>query len=798
MPGQNHEVYQFGRFLLSPSRHALYVGESEIPLAPKSFEVLLYLARNPGRLVTKEELLTAVWPDAMVEEGNLAQQISRLRKAFETEPGTANLIRTVPGRGYQFTAEVSRGENLPLAVANEASPIFSSESVSSAGAGYSVERWRERTHTIVEEMLVPASAVPIPASPAVARRRVAVAVAVLAIVGLGSWAAWRWHSRAAPSEPRQIVLADVINNTGDATFDRTLKRALEIDLTQSPYMDVLSERSGVDTLQMMGRRADTALTPDIAREICERTNRKVLLTGTISSLGRRYLLTLEASDCSSAKPLASAKAEAGSKEGVLEALDRVAEGIRRGLNESAQSLASYEVPLRSATTSSLDALKAYSVGVYLDSQGRPKPEIIAAFQRAVELDPQFAMAYRWLGVENSYVDQPELAAQYVQKAFELSEHVSALEQLSIRATYYVASQGDLIKGIEAYRLWASTYPQDPVPVADEIDCYMTLGQWDRAVATGERGARLFPSYALMYENMATIYRSVGRYEDAKNATRLAAQVGKGETGEHLSNFENALAQQDEATLAREDQWYGAHEDGATVWYYPAFRGDAAAGAGNLKRAEELYRIAYDSARRANLPESADVVLIHQALAEFNLGLRGAARATLGRVRRVSGDNPDVVGLYAELGEPAFAERFLAAHSAPSPDTLMTYVFVPRVRAALALERGKPLDAIAALESSRPYEMRDYAVPTLRGQAYLKAGQPDLAIGEYKKILSHPGIDPLSVLYSMAYVEVARASADIESRREYEAFFTRWKDADPDLPLLKQARAEYAQRKAVSN
>jgi len=773
MPSPNHEIYKFGRFWLSPSRHALYLDDAEVPLAPKSFDVLLYLAQNPGRLVTKDELLKAVWADAFIEEANLSQQVFRLRKAFESVPAAANLICTMPGRGYQFTADVSLGTL-----------------EHSADTGYTVERWRERAHLVVEEL-----APPRPATSFVTAKRLSLAAAVLGLAALASWLTWRGHNSPAPTQYRQVVIADFINSTGDPTFDRTLRRALEVDLEQSPYMDVLSERNGVSILQLMGRSSDTPLTADVAREICERTNRSVLIEGSISSVGPEYLLTLLASDCNTGKSLTSAKVEAADKGKVLAALDTVAALMRSRLGESAQSLASYQVPLKEATTPSLEALKAYSTGKYLQSQGRRRVESIAAFQRAVELDPNFAMAYRELGIENRNLSQFAFSTQYFQKAYDLSGHLSNYEQLLIRADYYAYGQSNLIEGIKAFQVMASVFPHDPVPIYSIMDESTILGQYAVSISTGERGLKLFPDNALIYENLGEAYMKVNRFDDCEALTRKNAQIGKGDTGLHLGLFDIAFAKQDKASIAVESQWFDAHEDGATVWYFPSFRGEASAADGKYRQALPLYENAYRSAQRANLPETADKILIDEAAVQLELGFPEAAAATLRRIDEPADNHPQLVSLQAGLGDTSSAERFLAAHSVPNPDTLMTYIYLPRIRAAVALQRGKPLDAIAALDPAKPYEMRDFSVPTLRGDAYLRTRQAQPAVVEYRKVLDNPGIDPTSVLYPLAHLGLARAYAmqakPAEARQEYEALFTLWKDADPDLPVLQQAHLEYA-------
>ena len=773
-------LYRFEDFELDPARRALLREGARVAVSPKAFEVLSYLVANPGRVIAKEELLKAVWPDSFVEEGNLAQYISGLRKALADGAG---YIATIPGRGYQFTAKVER--------ISEAAIATVPESLHPEPAIFRVQSIHERTSVIVDEVRM----APLPARKAATPLGVWIAVGAVVVASGASFAVMRARSRAALPPNRKIVLANFVNTTGNPAFDGTMSKALEIDLAQSPYMDVLGERASVNTLQLMGLKKDAAITPEIALEICERTNREAVVTGTLASVGQRYLMTLAATDCSSGKNLAAAKAVASSPEKVLDALDSAAETMRRGLNESAQSVASYEVPLRTATTASLDALKAYSTGMYLSSQGESPARCMAAFERAVELDPNFAMAYRMIGVENTYLGQTSVASENFQKAFELSGRVSALEQITIRSAYYSLGNRNLIDGIKANQLWASTYPDMPGPVTDEVDNYMTLGQWDRALEVGERALAKFPAFPTLLENLNTVYCSLNRFEDARRAALRAAEVGKGDTGLHLQLFLIAYAERDSAALARETAWFNAHDDGATVWYYPAFRGDGLASAGDLHQAEEYYRREYDAARRSNLPEAADGILIHEALAELKLGLPGVAKATLQRVREFGDASPEAAAVHAELGDVAYVERYLAAHTAPTPETLMTYVYLPRLRAAMALRRGKPLDAIAALEPARPYEMRDYSVPTLAAEAHTLAGQPDKAAIELRKIADNPGIDPTSVLYPMAHLGLARAYAAAgdraASRKSYERFFLLFKDGDDGVPVLRQARAEYA-------
>jgi DNA-binding winged helix-turn-helix (wHTH) protein/tetratricopeptide (TPR) repeat protein len=775
------DLFQFGEFRIDPLERTLRRNDTAVTLQRRAFDVLLYLVQNPGRVVTKDELLKNVWPDAFVDENNLTQSISVLRKALDQRPGENSYITTLPGRGYQFVVPVQ------ILGQSEDAPRRRRASDAVQGGSLVLQQRTVTTSIVTEEKHTQRK-------PSMSRW-VVLTLLIAGMISILFAANVVWKRLRPKPSVAGVVLADFVNSTGDVTFDRTLKRALEIDLEQSPYMNVLSERAGVSTLLFMGRKSDTPITADIGQEICERTNRQALLTGTISMIGNKYLVTLEASSCTTGKRLASAKAEAKNKEQVLEALDTVAERVRRGLNESAESVQSYEVPLRVATTPSLEALRAYSIGKYLQSQGASRSDIIAAYQRAVELDPQFAMAYRELGVENLNSGQSAIAAQYYKKALDLSDHISVYEQLVIRAGYYAYGQRDMIAGIKAYQVLVSAYPQDVIGTANIMDEYVRLGQYGPAIAVGERAIKQFPTNALIYENLAEAYKGAGRFEDCKKATLMAARVGRGETGLHLNLFEIAVAEDDEPSLTRETKWFETHEDGTSVWYFPSFRGGAAAVQGRYRQARDLFQGAYQNAERVKLPETADKILIDQAVVEWKLGLLDASRMTLDRIHPADTETPDYAQLRAELGDPSAAQAFLAAHSSPSPDTLLTYVDLPRIRAVLALEHGKPQDAIAALELARPYEMRDYNIPSLRGEAFFKAGQPGKAIDEYKKILGNRGIDPTSVLYPMARLGLARSYAALgnkeASRAQYDAFLQTWKNADRDLPILRDTSTDLA-------
>ena len=783
-------LYRFGPFDLDAEQRLVRRDGAKIPLPPKAFDVLLYLVRNPLRLVTKEELLREVWPDSFVEEGNLSQNIFLLRKAWTATEGDPRYIVTIPGRGYQFASAVEMVSDPPAAGIKL-----------SSGDGVGLSAVHSTMRIVVHEEIDDASpslptgfrATALPSFP-VKRHRwwpAGVAIGLLAIAA-GSFFWWNAHRRLPSNQT--IVLSDFENHTGDGSFDIALKKALEIDLAQSPYLNVMSDQEVVSTLQLMGRPLDAALTPSVTREVCQRSDRQVVVGGSIANLGSEYLVTLEATDCSSGKKLTEAKAEAVSKEKVLAALDSSADKLRHGLGESAQSVERFQVPIARATTSSLEALKAYSIGEYMVGRtGKEETETLPVFQRAVELDPQFAMAYAAIGSDYYNLSEYKLAAPYYQKAFDLSDHVSEKERLYIRAHYYADTRKDIEQGLKEYQLWAETYPRDWGAWLNIANEYTQLGQYAPAIAAGEHAVRLDSTRGINYSVLARAYMRVNRYADAKAAASRAVAIGKDSYGLHATLYEIAFVQRDQAAMAREAAW---GQGRPSEWFSLYVQASAAMTAGKYKQGEEFFHDAYKVAEREGLAETADDILIDEAIVEFDLGLPATARATLTRVKQPDLDNHDLAFLKAELGDTAFAERSVAAYkSTLHPETLVTYIYLPRLQAEIDLQRGKALDAIAALDTTTPYELAGgFTIANQRGRAYLLSGQDDGAIGEYKKILDHRGVDPISPLFPLAHLRLARiykkAQRLTESRSEYETFFSMWNDADKTLPLLQDARREY--------
>jgi DNA-binding winged helix-turn-helix (wHTH) protein/tetratricopeptide (TPR) repeat protein len=780
----NRRIYYFGDFELQVAARVLIREGKRVPVGSKAFEVLTCLVVHAGQVVTKEQLLKTVWPDSYVEEGNLSQHVFALRKALADRAG---LIVTIPGRGYQFTGHVRESDLAPPAPIH---PEVSEEIV--------IQTMRERSHVVIEETRpapAPAPALPSPVpQPPRSNRAWLFGLIAAAALTLAMWAASTRFHRPESNRTHGMLVADFQNTTGDETFDRTLKRALEIDLGQSPSISVMSATEAVSVMQLMGQKSDAALTGEVAREVCVRGNRQVLLAGTIAPVGRAYLLTLEATDCNSGRKIASAKAQASSKEGVLAALDSIADRVRLKLGESAKSLETYQVPIAEGTTPSLDALKAYSMGQYLAVQGKDETDYLGFYQRAIELDPKFAMAYGALANTYYNLNEFDLASANFKKAFDLSGRVSAHEKLILEAHYYDAGLNDVVQAIKVYQLWSATYPSEWAPPVDICNAYAQIGQSLAGLPACEQGLKMQPDRAICYSVLARALKNTNRFAEAKAVGAQAIARGKDSSGLHASLFEVALIEHDADAIARETQWAHDRADSWYAWNFPYLQAEAAARAGQYRLATELFRRSFEAAQHQNLPESAQDILEDQARIELQLGRPALARATLSHLSGTGRDHPDLALERAQLGDIPFAQRFLAAH-AGDPATMTAYSWLPLIRATLAIERGKPLDAISALEPAAPFELASYEVPSLRAAAFLKAGRPAQAVMEYRKILANPGIDATSPLYPLAHLGLARAllaTADrAAARTEYAAFLAAWKDADPDMPLLKAARAEQA-------
>jgi serine/threonine protein kinase/Flp pilus assembly protein TadD len=627
-------------------------------------------------------------------------------------------------------------------------------------------------------------------------------VALAAVVAGGLYLHSRSTGSAAASTPLTerdtVVLADFTNSTGDPIFDATLKQALAVDLEQSPFLNILSDRRVAETLKLMGRASGEHITADVARELCLRTGSKAVIGGSISNLGSQYIVGLDAVACNSGDNLAKEQADAASKEAVLKALGTAATALRGRLGESLASVQKFDVPVE-ATTPSLEALKAYSMGIIA---GRTKgdAEGIPFMKRAIELDPNFAMAYAGLAIEYGNLGQATLAAENGRKAYELRDRVSEREKYRISAFYFNDVNGEIEKGTEAYELWAKSYPRDSVPPGNLGANYNALGQFDKAIAEGEVAQRNEPTI-VGYSNMAINYIAVGRIEDARRTLQEAQQ----------KNFDGFLIRQNLYNLAflagnnaemerqvawaagrpgEEDQMLNNHAD--TQAYY-----------GRMGKARDFSRRAVDSAVRSDAKETGAIDLTYQAMRESEVGNATEAQNAATRALALTpGRYVKVLAALARArsGDGARSKTMLEAlRKAESTNTILKVYWFPVIDASVALDEHAPDRAILALEPALPYELGGnigWIYPAyIRGQAYLAQKNGPAAAAEFQKLLDHSSLVANGVVGSLAHLQIARAyilSGDTaKAKAAYQDFFTLWKDADPNVPILKEAKAEYA-------
>ena len=616
------------------------------------------------------------------------------------------------------------------------------------------------------------------------------------------------RSRPTPvlTEKDTVVLADFDNTTGEAVFDGALKQALTVDLGQSPFLNVMSDRRVGDTLQLMSRPSSDRVTPEMAREICLRTGSKALLSGSISRLGSQYLVGLEAVNCNNGDRLAKEQGEAASKEDVLKALGQVASSMRAKLGESLASVQKFDVPIE-ATTPSLEALKTYSMGV-TTAREKGDAEAIPFFKRAIELDPNFAMAYCNVGLAYANLGQPSLSAGNLRKAYDLRERVSEKERLRISAFYYAFATGELEKEAQTYELWIQSYPRDASPHSNLGANSNSLGQYEKAVSETQEAWRLEQNVVVVPSNLGQNFLALNRPEDAKAAFDQAL-VRKLDGGAlRLWMYYLAFFRGDVEQMKQQMVW-GAGKPGAEDPLLSA-QSDTEAYYGRLTKARDFSRRAADSAVRADSKETAALWQVNAALREAEFGNATAAKQDLTSAMALApGRDVKVLAALtsARVGETARAKTMVEDLEKNNPsNTVLKLYWLPTLKAAIELNGGNSAQALVLLEAAAPYELGEppplqlgTLYPAyLRGQAYLLARQGQAAATEFQKFLDHRGIVVNFPLGALAHLQLGRAYAltgdTAKSRTAYQDFFALWKDADPDMPILKEARAEYEKLK----
>jgi DNA-binding winged helix-turn-helix (wHTH) protein/tetratricopeptide (TPR) repeat protein len=782
-------LLRFGVFEVDLRTGELHRQGLKVNLHGQPFQILAMLLERPGELVTREEIREKLWPgDTFIDfEHSVNNSIKRVREALGDDAAAPRFIETLPRYGYRFIAPVE-----------------------TAGARSSAPTVAPVFPPAVAVALMP----PSPSETAVTDRRysrrwkVLVPAAVI-LIAAGVGGTFYFRSRQAPTrltDKDTIVLSDFDNKTGDAVFDDTLKQGLSVQLEQSPFLALVSDRKVNETLKLMGRPAGDRLTPQVTREVCERTGSTTMLTGSIAGLGSQYVIGLKAVNCNTGDVLAEAQEQAAGKEAVLKALDSAAVSLRSKLGESLSSVERYATPVEEATTPSLEALKAYSLGlktVYT----KWGPAALPFLKRAVELDPNFAMPYAWMSSVYWSLNEMGRAAENARKAYELRGKVSERERFWIEGNYYESATGELEKAAETYELWQQTYARDDVPYMELGFDSAVLGNWEKALEEWREALRLEPSNVGNYIDLGLAYTAFNRLDEAEAVFKQAEErklespilLASRYRVAFLKGGAPRMAQLVSAAMGKPgfEDWSLAIQADTEGWY------------GKLKNAHELTGRAMDSAQRNDAKESAAVYQAEATLREVEAGNREQAHGEANAAVKLA-PNRDVRAIaalaLARAGDTAGAEKLATELDKTFPlDTLVQRYWLPTIRAALALERQDPsraieqLKAASAVELSEPASLAIYLCPAyLRGEAYLMLHDGNGAAAEFQKFIDHRGIVVNFPWGTLARLGLARAYAmqgdKAKARAAYQDFLTLWKDADPDVPILKEAKAEYEKLK----
>jgi DNA-binding winged helix-turn-helix (wHTH) protein/tetratricopeptide (TPR) repeat protein len=780
-------VYEFGPFRMDPDKQVLLRDGQLIAVTPKAFETLLVLVRREREVVSKGELLKQVWPDSFVEESNLSQNIFMLRKALGDSAENRQYIVTLPGRGYRFAASVRT-------VTEQAETL--------------VAQARTRTQIVIEENEAGTDHVlktlPIQQKPG-ARGKFLLSMACVAVLlALGALLLLRSRVPANLSEKDSILVADFVNTTGDPVFDDTLRQGLSVELEQTPFLQLVSEDQIGQTLRLMEKSPDARLTPGVAREACWRANATADIEGSIAALGNQYVIGLNAVDCRSGETLAREQVSASGKERVLTALGGAASKLRAKLGESRASLETFDTPLEQATTPSLEALRAYTLGRRA-IDGGDMVQAPSFFRQAIRYDPNFAMAYARLGTSYKNMGEPGLGNENTRQAYQLRERVSEPEKLYIDSHFDQLVTGNLERALQVFELWAQTYPRDRSPRINLGVVYQALGQHDKSLEEFRETLGRHPS-ALVYTDVAYSYLYLNRLEDARSTVKQAQANRFDSPNQHLLLYQLAFLRRDRAGLTEEEAW-AAGQPGVEDMLLSS-QADTAAYYGRLGEARNLSRLAVASAERAERRELAAAYEANAALREALFGNpaeareRSAAALSLSNNRYVEFETALAL---ASVGDGARAQQLANDLDKRFPeDTIVNCNYLPSLRALLALNNKDSYRAVEIVRTAAPCElsvMEPNPRPAVlypayvRGEAYLAAHQGREAAVEFQKILDHSGIVLNGPIGALAHVGLARAYAidddSPKARASYQDFLATWKGADPDVPILIRAKAEYA-------
>jgi DNA-binding winged helix-turn-helix (wHTH) protein len=775
------DLYRFGQFVLDPGRRTLSRADSPISLTPKAFDVLLFLVQNPNRLVTKEELLRAVWGDTFVEEGNLKQYISHLRKALCDNSEDTRLIVTIARKGYQFTGDVTVAE---------AADIAKHAALRAAATETSKTDARPVEFPTREKVTKSPS-------PRLRLRKWFAAAGLLAVIAAAFWLCWSYPRPVTLSATDTIVLADVKNETSDPVFDDALDTALRYEMEQTPYLNILGIDKVFGTLAQLNLPPTTKLTPDVARQICGKTNSKMVISQSIGDAGNSYLLQMRALDCGSGATLAKEQANIGKRNEVVHELGVTAARLRAKLGEPADSLARFNQPLEKALSSSLEALQAGTQGrsLYLagDVEGALK-----LYQRAVEMDPNLAVAYERMGAAYLFLGNTELSVASYTRAYQLRDRLTEKDRLDAEITYYSNVIGDWEKEYSSVLRFLEIFPRDVFAHANLRAAFVNLGQPDRAADEADEIARLRPSSYYFGSAIQSI-RFASKFSEAKSwlakadALKLDNSVIRHErlivafaTGDRV-NVEKILKQEERGNY-RED-----------------FLREHSLIEIQQGRFHSADRLRLQALGRTSKASNADWWVVLSALEDAEAGKDVQARRYESEAARSKLDCNNKIALalaLARSGRTEEAGKLADEISAERPlDTIVQNYFIPTIRAAIKLQQHDPATAIDLLRGTAKYDLVvtrsfDFIYPAyIRGLAYLELGDGRSAAAQFQKLIDNPGFTVRHVTGPLAWLQLGRAQKmmgdEASARKWYEDFLALWKDADRDVPIYQQAKAEYA-------
>jgi tetratricopeptide (TPR) repeat protein/DNA-binding winged helix-turn-helix (wHTH) protein len=751
------QIIRFGIFEADLRSGELRKNGFKVPLQGQPFQVFSILLRHSGKLVTREELRREVWPeDTFVDfDHGLNTAITKIRTALGDSAENPRFVETMPRRGYRFIAPVNSHSEPMLAL---------------------VRGLRSR-FTLVALLVS------------------------IAIIATASY--FYFHRAPKLTDKDTIILSDFENRTGDAVFDDTLKQGLSVQLEQSPFLALVSEHKVIETLKLMGRPAGDRLTPEVTHEVCQRTGSKAMLTGLIARLDTQYVIGLKAVNCNTGDVLAEAQEQAAGKEAVLKALDNAATNLRGKLGESLGSVQKYATPLEEATTPSLEALKAYSLGEKT-WHAKGGAAALPFFRRAVDLDPSFAMAYSSMSANYFALNEGGRGDENARKAYELREKVSERERLAIEGTYYLFATGELEKAAQTFELWKQIYPRDSGPYVNLGFISADLGNWDRALEEFRAALRLEPNNGTNYLNLGIAYTTFNRLDEAEAVYKQAGD--RLVDGEFLLQSRYWLAFLKGETAQMTQLVSAATGKPGAEDLLLATQADTKGWYGELKNAHEMTGRAMDSAQHNDAKESAAAYQAAAALREVESGNRKQARSEANEAVKLA-PNRDVRATaalaLARAGDTAGAEKLAAELDKTFPlDTLVQRYWLPTIRAGIALERKDPNRAIELLKVPSAVELGEITQFTiflcpvyLRGEAYLMLHDGNRAAAEFQKFIDHRGVVMNFPWGALSRLGLARAYAmqgdTAKAKNAYQDFLTLWKDADPDIPILKVAKAEYA-------